>query len=108
MIEGIKNLLDTFDALPETERQEVLAELPRRMVPSDYQEPNENELVAAADAVFRDLDDLEQGFKVSFSPWRDDSPSFTHGPLGQNLRPLLGSQLHDLPRNHLRRAPRIV
>jgi hypothetical protein len=55
-----KRLLDTFDALPEPERQEVAREILRRTALAVHGSPEEAELVALADEVFRELDHAEE------------------------------------------------
>ena len=51
-----KTLLDTFDALPDPERQEVTREILRRTVRAEYGPPDDEELLALADDVFLELD----------------------------------------------------
>ena len=54
-----RRLLDTMDALPEAERHEVFREVLRRVVLSEHDPPNDDDLVAAADGVFLNLDRAE-------------------------------------------------
>lgn len=46
-------MLDSFDALPETEKHEVLAELLRRLA---YASPSDEDLTRLADLVFHEYD----------------------------------------------------
>jgi len=59
MTETGKKLLDTFDSLPENERQEVALEILRRTAFAEHNVPSESELTAAADEVFLELDTRE-------------------------------------------------
>lgn len=59
MTDDAKGVLDAFDSLSAEERQEVLAELLRRAAQSDHKTPSDQELVAAADQVFLELDRSE-------------------------------------------------
>jgi hypothetical protein len=59
MSEGAKSVLEAFDALPEEAREEVLAELIRRVAQSDHDSPSDDELVSAADRVFSEYDRSE-------------------------------------------------
>jgi len=59
MSEGAKSVLEAFDALPEEAREEVLAELIRRVAQSDHDLPSDDELVSAADRVFSEYDRSE-------------------------------------------------
>jgi hypothetical protein len=54
---AVQVLLKSFDALSESERHELTVELLRRVGPSP--ELPDEALVAAADDVFRELDDRE-------------------------------------------------
>jgi len=54
MTNGARQLLDSFDALPETEKHEVLAELLRRLA---YASPSDEDLTRLADLV---LDQYER------------------------------------------------
>lgn len=60
MTQAVKELVHRFDALPERERQEVLAELLRRARAEPHDPPEDADLVAAADHLFQDLDRREQ------------------------------------------------
>lgn len=56
MTETIKKLLDTFDSLPEPDRQEVAREILRRTALGEHGSPEDAELLALADEVFLELD----------------------------------------------------
>lgn len=60
MTEAVKQLVDQFDALPAQERQEALAELLRRAGSEPHDLPDDDDLIAAADVVFQELDRREQ------------------------------------------------
>lgn len=59
MTNAARQLLDSFDALPDAEKHEVLAELLRRLVSSPYASPSDDDLTRAADLVFREYDERE-------------------------------------------------
>ena len=59
MTEAASELVGQFEALSEAERQEVLLELLRRTVVSEHELPDDDDLVAAADEVFLELDHHE-------------------------------------------------
>jgi hypothetical protein len=52
-------VIAAFDKLPPNEREEVVAELLRRVARSDHEGPSDDGLVAAADDVFVALDRRE-------------------------------------------------
>ena len=56
MTETAKKLLDTFDALPEPERQEIAREILRRTALAEHGALEDAELIALADEVFHGLD----------------------------------------------------
>jgi hypothetical protein len=60
MTQAAKKLLEEFDALQEGDRAEVLAELLRRVALSRQDLPDPDDLVAAADQIFVELDRREQ------------------------------------------------
>jgi hypothetical protein len=60
MTQTAKKLLDEFDALPAQDRAELLAELLRRTASAPHDLPQDNDLVAAADRLFVELDRREQ------------------------------------------------
>lgn len=59
MGDAARHLLQSFEALSETERREVLEELLRRAIELPYSFPSNDELLQAADQVFQRLDRLE-------------------------------------------------
>lgn len=59
MSSGAKAIIDALDDLPPAEREEVVAELLRRVGASDHASPADEELTAAADQVFLALDRAE-------------------------------------------------
>lgn len=61
MTQAAKRVLATIEALPPAERQEVVAELPRRAAQSEHDLPIDGDLVALADQVFVELDKREAG-----------------------------------------------
>jgi hypothetical protein len=60
MTQAAKKLLDELDALPDTDREELVAELLRRTAFAPHDLPNDADLTAAADRLFVDLDRREQ------------------------------------------------
>jgi hypothetical protein len=60
MTQASQKLLDVFDALPEQDRAELVAELLRRTAFAPRGLPQDADLVAAADRLFVDLDRHEQ------------------------------------------------
>lgn len=56
----VQKLVLDFEALPEAERQQLLAELLRRAATDPHNLPNDADLVGAADQIFQDLDRREQ------------------------------------------------
>ena len=59
MTQTTKKLLEAFDALPERDRSELVAELARRVALSPHDAPRDEDLVAAADRLFVELDRRE-------------------------------------------------
>jgi hypothetical protein len=59
MTQGARSLIEQFDALPEQERSEVLTELARRIGLSPHDLPRDEDLLAAADQRFVELDKRE-------------------------------------------------
>jgi hypothetical protein len=53
-------LLEQFDALPDLDRSELMAELARRVALAAHDLPADEDLVASADHLFADLDRREQ------------------------------------------------
>lgn len=60
MIEAAKELVQRYQALPERERQQVLAVLLQQAGSEIHELPDDEDLTAAADRVFQDLDRREQ------------------------------------------------
>jgi hypothetical protein len=60
MTQAVRELVDRFEALPEPERQELLAELLRRAKSESHDLPDDHDLTAAADLLFQDLDRRER------------------------------------------------
>ena len=56
MGDAARHLLQSFEALSETDRREVLEALLRRAAELPYTFPSDDELVQAADQVFQELD----------------------------------------------------
>jgi len=52
-------IVEAIDALPPPEREQVVAELLRRVAQSDHSSPSDQELTSAADEVFQALDRRE-------------------------------------------------
>ena len=59
MGDAAKRIIEAFDALSASERQEVILELLRRASLVDMGFPRDDELVAAADGVFKAMDERE-------------------------------------------------
>lgn len=60
MSNAARKFLDTFDALPPAERQEVVLEILRRTAVAEHEFPEDRDLVESADAVFLAYDQDEQ------------------------------------------------
>ena len=60
MTQAAKKLLEEFDALQDRDRAEVLAELLRRVALALHDLPDPDDLTAAADRLFVELDRREQ------------------------------------------------
>jgi hypothetical protein len=60
MSRGAEAIIAALDNLPAPEREEVVTELLRRVALSDHRAPSDEELAAAADQVFQDLDRREE------------------------------------------------
>jgi hypothetical protein len=60
MTQVAKKLLDEFDALPDRDRSELVAELVRRVALAPHDLPQDDDLVAAADRLFIELDRRER------------------------------------------------
>jgi predicted nucleic acid-binding protein len=57
----VEKLVADVEALPEAQREEVIAALLRRARTDSHDLPSDDDLVAAADALFQNLDRREQG-----------------------------------------------
>jgi len=57
----VEHLVAQVEALPEAEREAVVAALLGRARTELHDSPTDADLVAAADAIFQDLDRSEQG-----------------------------------------------
>lgn len=60
MTQATKKLLEEFEAMPEQERSELVAELARRVASAPHDRPSDDDLLAAADQLFVDLDQRER------------------------------------------------
>jgi len=58
--EATQKLLDEIEALPDRDRSELVAELARRVALAAHDLPQDDDLVAAADRLFTELDRREQ------------------------------------------------
>ena len=56
MTNAVRQLIDSFEVLPEQEKHEVLAHLLRRLIGSPYSSPSDDELTHLADFVFQGYD----------------------------------------------------
>ena len=59
MTRGAQNVIQAFEQLAPTERDEVVRELLRRTATSAHESATDEELLQAADAVFLELDHRE-------------------------------------------------
>ena len=59
MSTAARQLIESFEALPEVDQREVLVELLRHTFESSYSAPSDEELLLAADQVFQELDQRE-------------------------------------------------
>jgi hypothetical protein len=60
MTHAMRQLLEQFEALPEQERSELVAELARRVALASHDAPADEDLIAAADRLFIELDRRER------------------------------------------------
>jgi hypothetical protein len=65
MTNSAKDILDSFDELPDTEKREVARAILRRALRFDTPPLSEEDLVAQADELFRDLDSRETSAEQS-------------------------------------------
>ena len=59
--EAARHILEAFQTLPDLDKREVLAALLREATGAPYAVPSDDDLTAAADEVFLDLDRREAG-----------------------------------------------
>jgi hypothetical protein len=59
MTNAARQLIDSFEALPEQEKHEVLGQLLRRLMETPYASPSDEDLTGAADLIFQDYDRRE-------------------------------------------------
>jgi len=55
-----EQILAEFEALPDQERSELMAEMARRVAHAPHDVPSNEDLIAAADELFGDLDRRER------------------------------------------------
>ena len=60
MTKATQKLLDEFEALSDADRSELVAELARRVALAPHDLPQDDDLVAAADRLFTELDRRER------------------------------------------------
>ncbi|MDL1952116.1 hypothetical protein FBQ97_20225 [Acidobacteria bacterium ACD] len=60
MTDTARHVIESFEALPETEKREVIAVLLRQALQAPYESPGDDELTHAADQVFLELDERER------------------------------------------------
>jgi hypothetical protein len=58
--QATQKMLEEFEALPDQERSELVAELARRVALAPHGVPQDEDLVAAADRLFTEFDRREQ------------------------------------------------
>ena len=59
MTNAARKLIDSFEALPEQEKHEVLGQLLRRLMDSPYGSPSDEELTGVSDLIFKEYDRRE-------------------------------------------------
>jgi hypothetical protein len=59
MTRAAKQVIDSFEALAEQDKSEVLAQLLRQLIDSPYVLPTDEQLTHAADSVFQECDRRE-------------------------------------------------
>lgn len=59
MTKTAQQLIKSFEALPDAEKHEVMAQLLRRLKDHPYASPSDKDLTHAADLVFREYDRRE-------------------------------------------------
>ncbi|MGH9410704.1 MAG: hypothetical protein ACRD1V_14770 [Vicinamibacterales bacterium] len=60
MTRATAQILEQFDALPESERSELVAELAGRVALAPHDAPADEDLIAAADTLLAELDRRER------------------------------------------------
>ena len=60
MTQAARKLLEDFEALPDADRSEIIAELLRRVALAPHDLPSDDDLLSAADHLFSELDRREQ------------------------------------------------
>jgi hypothetical protein len=60
MVVAAQKVLEAFEALPQSAKQEVLDEMLRRAALEHHPAPGDDELLAAADSLFLQLDREEE------------------------------------------------
>ena len=64
MTRAAKQVIESFEALPETEKHSVVVEILRRATTENYPALEDEDLVLAADQVFLELDRREGFFPL--------------------------------------------
>ena len=59
MTKAAKEFLETFETLPDPDKQEVAVEILRHTLAESYSSPDDSDLVFAADQLFLELDRRE-------------------------------------------------
>ncbi len=60
MTNAAQKLIDSFEALPESEQHEVLAQLLHRLIDSPYASLSDEDFTQSADLIFQELDRREK------------------------------------------------
>jgi hypothetical protein len=60
MTRATQQLLEQFESLPDEERSELVAELARRVALAPHDAPADEDLIAAADRLFVEIDRRER------------------------------------------------
>jgi hypothetical protein len=58
--QATQKLLEQFEALPDRERSELVAELARRVALAPHELPSDEDLIVSADRLFAELDRRER------------------------------------------------
>jgi hypothetical protein len=59
MTNAARRLIESFEALPDEEKHEVLTQLLRRLMEKPYASASDEELIGAADLIFQEYDRRE-------------------------------------------------